>query len=136
MRLGSHRGAVAGGGARKSMRFPVEAHAEFWWWDEKGVYRKTAGRSRNVSVRGAFVVTTVCPPVGAKVGLTVSIPDSPDTSDALRIELAGRVLRVEQSPTDLQDCGFAVLGDDVVLVRGQQIDDDDVFGKAQKNSRG
>ena len=110
------------------MRFPVEAHAEFWWWDDKGIYRKTAGRSRDVSVRGAFVVTAVCPPVGARIGLTVSIPESPDASDALRIELAGRVLRVEQDATALKDCGFAIQGDDVVLVRGHQIDDDDVFG--------
>jgi hypothetical protein len=98
------------------MRFPLEACVVFWWWDESGTYRKTSGRSRNVSVRGAYVMADTCPPVGAAVGLTISMPSSVGLARASRVEMAGRVLRVDQRLTEMGDCGFAVSGDEVYLV--------------------
>ena len=88
----------------------------FWWWDESGTYRKENGRSRNVSVRGAYVTAAICPPVGAAVGLTISMPASIGLARASRVEMAGRVLRVNRELTEAGDCGFAVSGDEVYLV--------------------
>jgi len=98
------------------MRFPLEGHVVFWWWDEEGSYRKTDGWSRDMSVQGAYVLAADCPPVGAAVGLTVVIPSSARVTRVPRLELAGRVLRIERTPSDAGSCGFAVLGDAVFFV--------------------
>ena len=98
------------------MRFPLEAHVVFWWWDEEGSYRKTDGWSRDVSVRGAYIIAADCPPVGAAVGLTVLIPQVPGAKRAPRMEMAGRVLRVDQMPSGAGSCGFAVSSEEVFFV--------------------
>ncbi len=69
-----------------------------------------------MSVRGAYVMADTCPPVGAAVGLTISMPSSIGLARASRVEMAGRVLRVDQQLTEMGDCGFAVSGEEVYLV--------------------
>lgn len=81
----------------------------FWWKDENGTYQQNEGRGRDVSDRGAFVFAAACPPVGTNVGLKISLEGSPDATPALRIDVEGRVLRVEQSRTGEGNSGFAVL---------------------------
>lgn len=92
----------------------------FWWWDESGTYRKASGRSRNVSVRGAYVTAAMCPPVGVAVGLTISMPASVEFARASRVEMAGRVLRVDREITEAGECGFAISGDEVYLVHSSK----------------
>jgi hypothetical protein len=95
--------------ARTTIRYPLETSVVFWWKDESGTYQQSEGRGRDVSDRGAFVLAAACPPVGTSVGLRISVEEFADAAPALRIEVEGRVLRVEQSRTGEGNSGFAVL---------------------------
>ena len=95
--------------ARTTMRYPLETSVVFWWKDENGIYQRNEGRGRDVSDRGAFVFAAACPPVGTSIGLRISLEGFPDATPALRIEVEGRVLRVEQARSGARRSGFAVL---------------------------
>jgi hypothetical protein len=104
------------------MRFPLDAEVIFWWWDRDENYRKSRGRSRDVSIQGAFIYASTCPPVGATVGLTMFVSASSATGRPVRMETAGRVLRVEKLADG--SVGFAVLGEQMIFVDGDQIKDE------------
>jgi hypothetical protein len=89
---------------RASIRFPLEAPVTFSWRDENGSHQHGEGSSRDISEVGAFVFAVVCPPVGSGVELRIPLEGLPDTT---RIDLAGRVIRIEQDD-DGKGSGFAV----------------------------
>jgi hypothetical protein len=95
-------------GARATIRFPLAASVVFWWTDAKGTYQQGAGRSRDISDRGVFVLAAACPPLGTLVGLKISLDEVPDTKGTLHIEVTGQVLRVEESDVGMGSSGFAV----------------------------
>ena len=95
--------------ARTTIRYPLEAPVVFWWRNENGVSKQEQGWGRDASDRGAFVVSAVCPPVGTAIGLRISMEGFPDEAAALRIDVKGRVLRVERSEASGGNDGFAVL---------------------------
>jgi hypothetical protein len=95
--------------ARTTIRYPLETSVVFWWKDKNGIYQQNEGRGRDVSDRGAFVFAAACPPIGTSIGLRISLEGFPDAAPALRIEVEGRVLRVEQSRSGERSSGFAVL---------------------------
>jgi hypothetical protein len=78
---------------RTSVRFPLHLPVIFYWNDGSGE-RTAAGFTCDVSLDGALIQGTICPPVGAKVHVEVLIP-SPDASgEQLRIQCSGKVTRV------------------------------------------
>ena len=96
-------------GARKTIRFPLQAPVVFWWTDENGNHQQSEGRSRDISESGTFVLAAVCPPLGASVGLRISLEAVPDATKILPIEFDGHVLRVERVSAGSESSGFAVL---------------------------
>jgi hypothetical protein len=110
-------GIVAHG--RRTMRFPLDAEVIFWWWDREENYRKSVGRCRDVSIQGAYIFANTCPPVGTTVGLTMIVSTCSATGRPVRMETAGRVLRVDKSASGKP--GFAVLGEEMIFVEGDQI---------------
>jgi hypothetical protein len=105
--------------ARTTIRYPLEASVVFWWKDENGTYQQKEGRGRDASDRGAFVFAGACPPVGAGIGLRIFMEGCPDEAAALRIEVEGRVLRIEGSPTSGENIGFAVLLSNAMVARSE-----------------
>jgi hypothetical protein len=99
---------------RRELRFPLSSETVFWWWDRDGNYMEAKGISRDVGLRGAFVLAQACPPVGVTVGLAVSLPTYSDLGGVLR--LAGRVIRVNRDAADESTTGFAVSGSRIVFV--------------------
>jgi hypothetical protein len=95
--------------ARTTIRYPLDASVLFWWKDENGIYQQNEGRGRDASDQGAFVLAAACPPVGTGIRLRISIEGFPDSAAALRIEVEGRVLRVEEAWPSGEINGFAVL---------------------------
>jgi hypothetical protein len=95
--------------ARATIRYPLETTVVFWWEDENGIFQQREGLGRDVSDRGVFVFASACPPVGTNVGLRISLEGFPDGPSALRYEVVGRVLRVEQSRSGEKSSGLAVL---------------------------
>ena len=99
------------------MRFPLDVPVAFWWTDANGGHQLGKGRSFDVSELGVFVCASDCPPAGAQVGLkiSISITGVPDAPRALRMEVQGRVLRVEQVRSGEGRDGFAILSDQAIL---------------------
>jgi hypothetical protein len=96
------------------MRYPVKAPVSFRWKDENGNQRQGEGTSRDVSETGTFVFAPGCPPVGADVALKIFLVAMPGATKMVRVEVDGRVLRVEQA-TAAASSGFAVLTKDAIL---------------------
>jgi hypothetical protein len=105
---------------RKAMRFPLDVPVVFWWIDANGVYQLGEGRSYDVSELGVFVCASSCPPTGAQVGLKIPIAEVPDVPRALRMEVEGRVLRVEQVRNGEGRDGFVILSDRAILLENDK----------------
>lgn len=97
------------------MRFPMDARVVFWWKDAIGKRQQGEGRTYDVSELGAFVLASLCPPAGAQVSVKISIEAVPDVARSLRMQVEGRVLRVEQVGTGQGRDGFAILSDRAVF---------------------
>ena len=102
--------------ARKKMRFPVAAPVFFRWKDANGNEHRGEGTSRDISETGAFVLTAVSPPLGADIELRISLVGLLKTMTAGRMELGGRILRVEQTAAGRAIGGFAVLTQEVIFL--------------------
>jgi hypothetical protein len=99
--------------ARSTIRYPLEASVVFWWKDEHGACKQEEGRGRDASDRGAFILSPECPPVGAGIRLRISMEGFPN--EAVRIDVEGRVLRVERGRASGRNSGFAVLLSNAVV---------------------
>ena len=97
------------------MRFPVGAPVFFRWKDADGNERHGKGTSRNISETGAFVLGTVSPPLGADIELRISLVGLKKATTGGRMELDGRVVRVEQAAAGRGIGGFAVLTKEVIF---------------------
>ena len=83
------------------MRIPVLAQ----WNDQAGDIRDVSGISRDVSVRGVFVVSSVQPPERAQVMIEVIVPSLTQGAKETHLSSEGIVVRVEESADIL---GYAV----------------------------
>jgi hypothetical protein len=101
--------------ARTTIRFPLQVSVDFWWTDDSGTQRQGEGHSRDVSEGGAFVIAMDRPPLGAIVELRMDFDAFADGTRALRMELEGRVLRIEPSVVGTEYGGFAVLCETAML---------------------
>lgn len=87
---------------RYALQFPVT-----YSWVERGLTREAKGRTRDVSVRGAYVVSKDCPPYGASLRITVSFLRTGGKQSPQLMNAEGSVQRVERAP-DAEEMGFAV----------------------------
>ena len=94
---------------RKWMRYPMKAPVFFWWKDENGKQLECEGTSRDISETGAFVFALNCPPVGVDVKFRIVVAAPFGVAGAVNMEFEGHVLRVNQTNTDGEKSGFAVL---------------------------
>ena len=93
---------------RKAIRFPLEALTVFWWLDS-GVVKRSEGRTRDISEKGAFVLASTCPPQGIQIGFKVFLPEVSGFECRTRVEADGHVLRVERAQGHEECEGFAIL---------------------------
>src|SRR5216684_985986 len=99
---------------RKAIRFPLEAPIVFRWADS-GIEKQGEGRTHDISETGAFVLSRMCPPVGAEIGFSIFLPLLPDFEPKTRVEAVGRVLRVEQARGFEGRDGFAITSQHTLL---------------------
>lgn len=97
------------------MRFPMDVPVIFWWQDATGARQQGEGRTYDVSELGTFILTSVCPPAGAQVSVKISLAAVPKAPRSLRMQVEGRVLRVEQVRSGAGRDGFAILSDRAIL---------------------
>jgi len=92
---------------RNDPRFPLCVPANFFWKDKLGEEHRAEGTTRDVSASGAFIITRLCPPPGAPVTVSISLPKISANAHAMRIRALGNVTRVEASERGQSRRGFA-----------------------------
>jgi hypothetical protein len=86
------------GEQRTVVRYPLKVPV-ICTWIEGGMARKSEGCTRDVSARGAFVVSGDCPPSGANIEIKMGFLRGMRGQRVEWIDAEGAVLRVErQSP--------------------------------------
>ena len=94
---------------RECTRYRLACQVRFSWANEQQERFHGRGVTRDISARGAFILTAACPPDAATVHLKILIaPDPPDAPTA-RLRGDAQVLRVEQTPGGQGQSGFAVV---------------------------
>jgi len=99
---------------RKAIRFPLEAPIVFRW-AETGIEKQGEGRTHNISEGGAFVLSSICPPLGTEISFNIFLPVLPGFEPKARVEAVGRVLRIEQARGIEGRDGFAILSRHTLL---------------------
>jgi len=92
---------------RNDPRFPLCVPANFFWKDKLGEEHRAEGTTRDVSSSGAFIFTRLCPPPGAAVTVSISLPKISKNAHGMRIQALGNVMRVEASERGQSRRGFA-----------------------------
>jgi len=101
--------------ARTAIRFPLQATVTFSWQDKEGVKHDGQGQSRDISEHGVFVISESCPSVGSRVTLRILLEEPPEAARALRLQVNGHVLRVDEARGEAVCAGFAIVSDDAML---------------------
>jgi hypothetical protein len=107
------------GATRYQLRFVVA----FSWKDESNVIHGSEGQSRDLNGRGIYVHSTVIPPVGSYVEMSVLLPQLDPPKRPAEVHAEGRVVRIDAAT------GFAAMNHTVILrdAEGRKIDGDDAW---------
>jgi hypothetical protein len=100
---------------RHEIRYPLRARAEFVWMGRDGVEHEGTGHSRDISEHGAYILAKACPPMRAMIRMVIRFPQRGDPARSRRIEMDGRVVRVELMLTNKSGWGIAVASTNSVL---------------------
>lgn len=103
---------------QKHNRYRLRVPVIFSWQDGQEGQRKAVGLTRDISLTGAFVLTTSPPPLGANIRLKGFLPAVPGAVQTLQIYGNGLVVRVERPHDSQTQGGFEVAGRPFVLRRG------------------
>jgi hypothetical protein len=98
---------------RREIRYRLDAPAVFSW---EGMSRRRfqgEGVTRDVSVQGAFILTTTIPPPDVPIQVDLLLPSLTGMSSMMRITGRARVIRIDQRPSNAWIRGFAVVTDDL-----------------------
>jgi hypothetical protein len=80
---------------RRAVRYALETEVVFGWSDNDGLSRESRGFTRDISPRGAYVIATHCPPLGASVAMSFYLPILTGGSQTVQVQAQSRVLRVD-----------------------------------------
>lgn len=107
---------------RREIRYPLRARTDFIWVGRDGVKHEASGHSRDISEHGAYIVAKTCLPAGTMIRVEIRFPYRRNPSRSCRMEMDGRVVRVELLLTNKSGWGFGVASTRSVL---HDIDDSD-----------
>lgn len=99
----------ASGEQRRAVRYPLSLRAVYRWRD-RGLSRQAEGVTRDVSARGAYVVSADCPPEGSKVEIRLSVSSGRRGRSPVWLDAEGSVSRVDEPPSGRKR-GFAIESD-------------------------
>jgi hypothetical protein len=98
---------------RREIRYRLDAPAVFSWEGMNCRRFQGEGVTRDVSVQGAFILTTTIPPPDMPIQVDLLLPSLTGMSSMMRITGRARVIRIEQRPSNAWVRGFAVVTDDL-----------------------
>src|ERR1017187_6717004 len=93
---------------RKRVRYRLGTKVEFTWKNPEGHQLKGVGVTRDISLRGVFIFTSLCPAVNTTVRLNVFLPPSQKGGTGTRIVAGGMVRRIDNPLEGDYLSGFAV----------------------------
>jgi hypothetical protein len=96
--------------ARASVRYRFGTPAVFSWEGFAGSRLKGEGVTRDISVGGAYILTSTCPPCEIVIQLEIFLSSPATSGRQVKIATEGRVLRVEHPAESTARGGFAVVG--------------------------
>jgi len=100
---------------RHGIRYPLRAPATFSWHGLDGAAHQGRGSTRDISEGGAYIVTRSCPPLRAMIDLAIRFSSLPGPAPSYRLELSGRVVRIEPLLHSKESWGFAVASTQPIL---------------------
>ena len=100
---------------RHALRYQLAAAVVFRWENSAGGQLQAEGITRDISVKGAFILTVNSPPAGIMLSVEIFLPRFDCSGRALRIVSEGRVIRVEHPVLGESRDGFAVVGEDFAI---------------------
>ena len=93
---------------RTDVRYQLSARVVFSWEGPEKKRYEGEGVTRDISTKGAFILTRSCPPAHSVVQVELFLPPFHGTLATARMRAQVQVLRVEQGSPGDQQCGFAV----------------------------
>ena len=81
---------------RQSSRFHLQLPVLTQWTDEEGHVQFGGGFTRDVCLRGVFVISSKLPPQAAMIAVTLVLPNALSGAQELQLHCSGFVVRVEQ----------------------------------------
>jgi len=89
---------------RNSLRYRLPATVVFSWENDQGRRFQGEGAAGDMSVAGAYVYSSTCPPIEARVLMEVLLPKA----NGVAIRAEGAVVRVEHGSSGTTSSGFAL----------------------------
>ena len=81
---------------RKANRYQLSAPVLFTWQRSDGKFQASEGVTRDISMRGIFVLAAEVPEVGAYIEVDAHLPALSGRGRTVKLHGGGRVLRVEK----------------------------------------
>jgi hypothetical protein len=81
---------------RTAVRYKLRLPVIFNWND--GTEHTGGGFTSDISLDGALIISSKCPPSGSNIRLEILLPAPDYSGEELKIECAGEVTRVEERP--------------------------------------
>jgi hypothetical protein len=81
---------------RAAVRYKLRLPVIFHWND--GTQHTAGGFTSDISLDGALIFSSECPPAGSDVRIEVLIPSPVHSGEELRIECTGKVTRAVDQP--------------------------------------
>lgn len=94
---------------RTTVRYRLGAPAVFSWKAQNGNRLQGEGFTRDMNLKGAFILTHTCPPEGIQVSIDIFLPPLNKSRHSVRLITEGQVIRVEHADSGARRDGFAVV---------------------------
>ena len=98
---------------RRELRYRFDAPAVFSWAAADGRRFQGEGITRDISLKGAFILTATMPPPGCPVHVDLLLPSLTGERPMMRVTGMARVIRTEHPLSSISSHGFAVLTADL-----------------------
>lgn len=96
---------------RRTVRYRLGAPVVFSWRGQAGARLQGEGVTRDISARGAFILTPTSPPAEVMVRMEIFLPALRDSGQSVRLAAEGRVIRIEHQAAETTQNGFAVVSE-------------------------
>jgi hypothetical protein len=103
---------------RNALRYRLAASAVFRWESPAGGLLQGQGITRDISVKGAFILTANCPPTGIVLSVEIFLPQFRNGGPGghlMKMVSEVQVVRVEHPVLGESQDGFAVVGEDFAI---------------------